>query len=76
MYGVLSNVDTDLSIYNYDSSEKIYKKFNNTEYHSEESIRITYNDIPVGKHFITVKFIKRYAGYYYKGQYFKFKIIS
>ena len=74
MYGVLSNIDTNLSIYSYDSSEKIYKSFEGTKYHSEESIRITYNDIPVGKHFIIVKFIKRYAGYYYKGQYFKFKI--
>ena len=76
MYGVLSNIDTNLSTYYYDSSENIYKSFRGTEYHSEESIRITYNDIPVGKHFIIVKFIKRYAGYYYKGQYFKFKIIS
>ena len=59
-YGLLSNLDTTLELnYNADSKNVYY----NFKGKSAESIQtVTYNNVPVGNHYLYIKFIKDYTG--------------
>lgn len=55
-YGILSNIDTELSLsYTADASAKIYKNFKGL---NSSSVQIVTYTIPAGEHFIDIKYLK------------------
>lgn len=55
-YGILSNIDTELSLSNTaDASGKIYKNFKGLNSSSVQTVTYT---IPAGEHFIDIKYLK------------------
>lgn len=73
-YGILSKVDTPLSLSNTDSTDVIYKTFNGSTYNLPTVQPVLYNNLTSGNHFIDIKYRKDGSGNSYNDS-LQFKIV-